>query len=89
MQHVLPIPLADHNWLLCWQRLVAACAGGHTSWPDVIIVLFLIAHHLLVNLHLLLPLLLRRCSCPSVLDKCSMCGHTIRCADEALSLWKV
>ena len=97
MQHVLPIPLTDHHRLRCWQRLVALCAGGHTSWPDVVIVLFLFVHYLLVSLQLLLPLLLfgsyyallRRCSCPSGLDECPMCRHTIRCGDEAPSLWKV
>ena len=59
MQHVLPIPLPDYYGLLCWQRLVATYAGGHTSWPDIIVVLFLFVQHLLIDLQLLLPLLLR------------------------------
>jgi hypothetical protein len=37
----------------------------------------------------LLPLLLRRSSCPSGLDECPMDRHTIRSGDEALSLGEV
>src|SRR6266852_471752 len=58
MQHILPIPLPDHHRLCRWQRLVASCAGGHTSRPHLIIVLFLLVHHLLICQQLLLPLLL-------------------------------
>src|SRR5690242_18532380 len=97
MQNILPIPLPDHHGLRCWQRLVASCAGGHASRPHLIIDFFLLVHHLLIFLYLLLPVLLfrgccvllRRCSRPSGLDGYSSRRHTTCWGDKAASLWKI